>query len=171
MVVYGDHSLYIWDINDVNEVSALYNSNICSTFRSSWISAVFISFLNNMRINYYLISIPLLNFLELIYGYHLMQENIKIFQATRCFVLVSHSASIWDIKNLCCENMHDPSLACVARGCPGGVSFSTCSADGTTRLWDLVLQPDSLEDMIGHGSSNIEPMGTAHFGNHHFLRL
>ncbi|XP_044510723.1 mitogen-activated protein kinase-binding protein 1 isoform X4 [Mangifera indica] len=102
VVVYGDHSLYIWDINDVNE-------------------------------------------------------------ATRCFVLVSHSASIWDIKNLCCENMHDPSLACVARGCPGGVSFSTCSADGTTRLWDLVLQPDSLEDMIGHGSSNIEPMGTAHF--------
>ncbi|XP_031276141.1 mitogen-activated protein kinase-binding protein 1 [Pistacia vera] len=102
VVVYGDHSLYIWDINDVNE-------------------------------------------------------------ATRCFVLVSHSASIWDLKNLCCENMHDPSLACVARGCPGGVSFSTCSADGTTRLWDLALQPDSLEDVTGPGSSNIEPVGTAHF--------
>lgn len=42
--------------------------------------------------------------------------------------------------------MHDPSLACVARGCPGGVSFTTCSADGTIRLWDLVLEPGSSED-------------------------
>uniref|UniRef100_A0A2N9FAB1 Anaphase-promoting complex subunit 4 WD40 domain-containing protein n=1 Tax=Fagus sylvatica TaxID=28930 RepID=A0A2N9FAB1_FAGSY len=67
-------------------------------------------------------------------------------QATRCCMLVSHSACIWDIKNLCCENMHDPSLACVARGCSGGVSFATCSADGTIRLWDLALQPDSSED-------------------------
>ncbi|KAL4396512.1 hypothetical protein S83_013909 [Arachis hypogaea] len=53
-VIYGDHSLYIWDIHDVN-------------------------------------------------------------QPARCFVLVSHSSCIWDIKNLCCENIHDPSLACTAR--------------------------------------------------------
>ncbi|KAJ4704500.1 mitogen-activated protein kinase-binding protein 1 isoform X1 [Melia azedarach] len=100
VVVYGDHSLYIWDIHNVNE-------------------------------------------------------------ATRCCVLVSHSACIWDIKNLCCENMHDPSLACVARGCSGGVSFSTCSADGTIRLWDLALQPDSSKDVLDQGSLNIEPVSTA----------
>ncbi|KAF8397340.1 hypothetical protein HHK36_016253 [Tetracentron sinense] len=83
-VIYGDHSLYIWDINDVHNV-------------------------------------------------------------TRCCVLVSHSACIWDVKNLSCENMHDPALACVARGCPGGVSFATCATDGTVRLWNLDLQPDSLK--------------------------
>lgn len=55
-------------------------------------------------------------------------------------MLVSHSACIWDIKNLSCENMHDPTLACVARGCCGGVSFATCSTDGTIRLWDLALR-------------------------------
>ncbi|KAL8254904.1 hypothetical protein R6Q59_033125 [Mikania micrantha] len=67
------------------------------------------------------------------------------FQATKCCVLVSHSGCIWDIKNLSCENMHDPSLACVARGCTGGVSFATCSADGTIRLWDLALQSVSTQ--------------------------
>lgn len=36
--------------------------------------------------------------------------------------------------------MHDSSLACAARGCSGGVSFATCSADGTIRFWDLALQ-------------------------------
>ncbi|KAG5550428.1 hypothetical protein RHGRI_015400 [Rhododendron griersonianum] len=55
-----------------------------------------------------------------------------------------HSLYIWDIrdvdKNLPCENMHDSSLACAARGCSGGVSFATCSADGTIRFWDLALQ-------------------------------
>lgn len=70
-----------------------------------------------------------------------------ITQGTKSCVLVSHSACIWDIKNLSCEYMHDPSLACVARGCPGGVSFTTCSADGTIRLWDLVLQPESSQDL------------------------
>lgn len=79
-------------------------------------------------------------------------------------MLVSHSACIWDVKNLCCENMHDPSLACVARGCTGGVSFSTCSSDGTIRLWDLALQPDLPKDAMDRGSSNIG-MGTAHLGN------
>ncbi|KDO53223.1 hypothetical protein CISIN_1g047837mg, partial [Citrus sinensis] len=101
VVVYGDHSLYVWDIHDVNE-------------------------------------------------------------ATRCCVLVSHSACIWDIKNLGCENMHDPSVSCVARGCTGGVSFSTCSADGTIRLWDLALQSELSKDVLGHESLNIEPMSTAH---------
>ncbi|KAK1434639.1 hypothetical protein QVD17_00388 [Tagetes erecta] len=67
------------------------------------------------------------------------------FQATKCCVLVSHSGCIWDIKNLSCENMHDPSLACVARGCTGGVSFATCSADGSIRLWDLALQSVSTQ--------------------------
>ncbi|KAI3514796.1 hypothetical protein L1887_13498 [Cichorium endivia] len=59
--------------------------------------------------------------------------------------LVSHSGCIWDIKNLSCENMHDPSLSCVARGCTGGVSFATCSADGSIRLWDLALQSLSTD--------------------------
>ncbi|KAI5429628.1 uncharacterized protein LOC127127506 isoform X3 [Lathyrus oleraceus] len=63
-------------------------------------------------------------------------------QATKCYVLVSHSSCIWDIKNLCCENMHDPSLACAAKGCLGEISFATCSTDGTIRLWDISLQSD-----------------------------
>ncbi|KOM37600.1 hypothetical protein LR48_Vigan03g098200 [Vigna angularis] len=84
-VVYGDHSLYIYDIHDVNQV-------------------------------------------------------------TKCYVLVSHSSCIWDIKNLCCENMHDPSLACTARGCLGGISFATCSTDGTIRIWDIALQSDFSND-------------------------
>lgn len=69
-----------------------------------------------------------------------------ITQGTKSCVLVSHSACIWDIKNLSCQYMHDLSLACAARGCPGKVSFATCSADGTIRLWNLVVQPESSED-------------------------
>ncbi|XP_022151493.1 mitogen-activated protein kinase-binding protein 1 isoform X2 [Momordica charantia] len=87
--------------------------------------------------------------LVVFYGDHYLNiwdvHDVK--QATRSCVLVSHSACIWDIKVLCCENMHDPSLACVARGCSGGVSFATCSTDGTIRLWDLALQPDSEDEM------------------------
>jgi len=71
---------------------------------------------------------------------------MSFFQATKCFVLVSHSSCIWDIKNLCCENMHDPSLACTAKGCSGGISFATCSTDGTIRLWDISLQSDLSND-------------------------
>ncbi|OWM81749.1 hypothetical protein CDL15_Pgr007787 [Punica granatum] len=84
-VVYGDHSLYIWDIHDVDK-------------------------------------------------------------ATRCCMLVSHTTSIWDIKNLCCENLHNPAVACTARGCSGGISFATCSADGTIRLWDFVSHPELSTD-------------------------
>ncbi|RZC84309.1 hypothetical protein C5167_047095 [Papaver somniferum] len=71
-----------------------------------------------------------------------------VFQVSRCCVLVSHSACIWDVKNLPCENMHDPALACVARGCCGGISFATCSTDGTIRLWDLLLQPEGNETSV-----------------------
>ncbi|KAL1808151.1 hypothetical protein ACET3Z_025141 [Daucus carota] len=66
-------------------------------------------------------------------------------KGTKSCVLVSHSACVWDVKSLSCEHMHDPSLACAARGCPGGTSFTTCSADGTIRLWDLILQSESSE--------------------------
>ncbi|XP_019450724.1 PREDICTED: mitogen-activated protein kinase-binding protein 1 [Lupinus angustifolius] len=100
VVIYGDHSLYIWDIHDLN-------------------------------------------------------------QATRCFVLVSHSSCIWDIKNLCCENMHDQSLACTARGCSGGMSFATCSADGTIRLWDLALQSDLSKDAEEHQTLKAELLGSS----------
>ena len=79
-------------------------------------------------------------------------------------MLLSHSACIWDIKNLCCDNMHDPSLACAAKGCSGGVSFATCSADGTIRLWDLSLQPDSSVDLVDHHSLDIQPMSTTSLG-------
>ncbi|XP_058099563.1 uncharacterized protein LOC131243942 isoform X2 [Magnolia sinica] len=81
VVVYGDHSLYVWDVLDVTKVS-------------------------------------------------------------RCCVLVSHSSCIWDVKNIPFKNLHDSALGCVARGCRA-VSFATCSADGTIRLWDLALQSDS----------------------------
>ncbi|XP_054779617.1 uncharacterized protein LOC129287476 isoform X2 [Prosopis cineraria] len=95
VVIYGDHTLYIWSIHDVH-------------------------------------------------------------QAARFCVLVSHSSCIWDVKNLCCENMHDPSLACIARGCSGGISFATCSADGTIRLWDLALQSDLPKDTAEHHSIKAE---------------
>jgi mitogen-activated protein kinase binding protein 1 len=42
--------------------------------------------------------------------------------------------------------MHDPSLACTAKGCSGGISFATCSTDGTIRLWDISLQSDLSKD-------------------------
>ncbi|KAL2250433.1 UNVERIFIED_CONTAM: WD repeat-containing protein 62 [Sesamum indicum] len=81
----------------------------------------------------------------------------NIHDATRCCVLVSHSGCIWDIKNVPCENMHDPALSCVAKGCPGGLSFATCSADGNIRLWDLALQSALSENgssLAGDDSSN-----------------
>ncbi|CAL9220117.1 unnamed protein product [Arabidopsis halleri] len=79
VVIYGDRSLYVWDVNDVNK-------------------------------------------------------------PTRCSMMISHSAGIRDIKNLSCGNLHSPTAACVARGCREGVSFTTCSEDGTIRLWDLAFE-------------------------------
>lgn len=96
--------------------------------------------------------------------------SIKLFfasisiQATRCYVLLSHSACIWDIKNLCCDNLHDQSLACVARGCSGGVSFATCSTDGSIRLWDLSFQPNPSEDLADHHPSNTESISSTRIG-------
>ncbi|XP_038701339.1 mitogen-activated protein kinase-binding protein 1 isoform X1 [Tripterygium wilfordii] len=83
-------------------------------------------------------------------------------KATRRCVLVSHSGCLWDIKNLCCENMHDPTFACVARGCSGGVSFATCSADGTIRLWDLASGPDLSENGANYHSWSENTGGTTH---------
>lgn len=84
-------------------------------------------------------------------------------------MLVSHSACIWDIKNLSCENMHDPSLACVARGCTGGVSFATCSADGTIKLWDLALQSVSTQSRstlaVDQHHATTEPLDSLWLGN------
>ncbi|KAL0375302.1 UNVERIFIED_CONTAM: WD repeat-containing protein 62 [Sesamum radiatum] len=81
----------------------------------------------------------------------------SLIQATRCCVVVSHSGCIWDIKNVPCENMHDPALSCVAKGCSGGLSFATCSADGNIRLWDLALQSalsENSSSLAGDDSSN-----------------
>lgn len=83
-------------------------------------------------------------------------------------MLVSHSGCIWDIKNVPCENMHDPSLSCVAKGCSGGLSFATCSTDGNIRLWDLALQSalsENSSSLPTDGSSD----GAMCLGSFHIL--
>ncbi|XP_042510951.1 WD repeat-containing protein 62 isoform X3 [Macadamia integrifolia] len=62
-----------------------------------------------------------------------------------CSVLFSHSACIWDVQNLPCENRHDSLFACATRGCSGRVSFATCSADGTIRFWHFTSQSNSVK--------------------------
>lgn len=61
-------------------------------------------------------------------------------------MLVSHTAGIWNVETLCCESLHDASLACVARGCSSPMSFATCSSDGSVRLWDFDWQTDPLKN-------------------------
>lgn len=74
-----------------------------------------------------------------------------------------------DIKALPCEYMHDPSTACVARGCSGGVSFATCSTDGTIRFWDLVIERVQLDNPNETHSeshvSKINSVGSTCLGN------
>ncbi|XP_010464545.1 PREDICTED: mitogen-activated protein kinase-binding protein 1-like isoform X2 [Camelina sativa] len=84
---------------------------------------------------------------------------------TRCSMMVSHSAGIWDIKNLSCGNMHSPTAACVARGCSEGVSFTTCSEDGTIRLWDLAFQVDPLEANASSNPSESSTQGIMHLAS------
>lgn len=68
--------------------------------------------------------------------------------------------------------MHDPALACVSRGSCLGVSFATCSADGTIRLWDFELKSDmekdsKLETALNkhfNTSLNTKQVGTIHLG-------
>ncbi|KAL8121513.1 hypothetical protein AgCh_018297 [Apium graveolens] len=107
------------------------------------------------------------NKLVVVYGDHCLYlwDVHDESKGTKSCVLVSHSTCIWDVKNLSCEYMHNPSLACAARGCPGGASFTTCSADGTIRLWDLVLQPELSEGCSSKindcSLENTEPLGAS----------
>ncbi|ANM65506.1 putative transcription factor WD40-like family [Arabidopsis thaliana] len=104
VVIYGNRSLYVWDVDDVNK-------------------------------------------------------------PTRCSMMISHSAGIWDIKNLSCGNMHSPTAACVARGCSEGVSFTTCSEDGTIRLWDLAFQVNPLEANASSNPSESSTQGIMHLAS------
>lgn len=67
--------------------------------------------------------------------------------------------------------MHDPSKACVAKGCSGGVSFATCSADGSIRLWDLELQSSSLPLPTEDKSMSTLSAGSTHLGVSSFLKI
>lgn len=161
VVVYGDHSLYIWDIHDVNKVISPFYIRviflICIRSLDTSINDLWWTYLDSV---YWLsVSSGIWNLQMLIVS------ALKKFQASRCCVLVSHSACIWDVKNLFCDNMHDPALVCAARGCSGGISFATCSADGTIRLWDLVLQTEISGDSLEQHSSTNRSMATVHLGN------
>lgn len=51
MVVYGDRSIYIWDIDDTNKVIALYlNSKSIMSFPQLSVSVIALSFLRQLTL-------------------------------------------------------------------------------------------------------------------------
>ena len=65
------------------------------------------------------------------------------FQISKCCVLVSHSACIWDVKNLPSKDLNMAGSVYTDKINCHEVSFATCSTDGTIRQWDLAVLASS----------------------------